>query len=47
MLGTQKNSFYRLLDEVQKCINKKIINEKVVVQAGYTKYESKDMEIFD
>lgn len=47
MLGTQKNSFYRLLDEVQKCINKKVINEKVVVQAGYTKYESKDMEIFD
>ena len=34
MLGTQKNSFHRLLEEIQDCINKKIITEKVIVQAG-------------
>lgn len=47
MLGTQKNSFYRLLEEIQKCIDKKVINEEVVVQAGSTKFKSKDMKIFD
>lgn len=47
MLGTQKNSFQRLLEEIQKCIDKKIINEEVVVQAGSTKFKSKDMKIFD
>ena len=45
-LGTQNNSFYRLLEEVQKCIDEKIINEKVVVQSGGTNFKSKDMEIF-
>ena len=47
MLGTQKNSFHRLLEQIQKCIDKKLINEKVVVQAGSTKFQSEDMEIFD
>ena len=47
MLGTQKNSFHRLLQEIQKCIDKGIINDKVIVQAGSTKFESKDMEIFN
>lgn len=46
MLGTQKNSFNRLLEEIQKCIEEHSINEKVIVQAGDTKFESKDMEIF-
>ncbi len=46
MLGTQNNSFKRLLEEIDKLINKGIIQEKVIVQAGYTKYESKNMEIF-
>lgn len=46
LLGTQDNSFHRLLEEVQRLIDKKIITEKVVVQAGRTKYESKDMEIY-
>lgn len=45
LLGTQDNSFHRLLEEVQALIDKKVITEKVVVQAGRTKYESKDMEI--
>ena len=46
MLGTQNNSFHRLLEEIDKLINKGVIKEKVVVQAGYTKYKSKNMEIF-
>ena len=46
MLGTQNNSFNRLLEEIDRLIEKNVINEKVVVQAGYTKYESKNMEIF-
>lgn len=46
-LGTQDKEFKRLLDEVQKQIDNGIIKDKVVVQAGYTKYESKDMEVFD
>ena len=47
LLGTQNNSFHRLLQEVQTCIDNKIINDKVIVQAGNTKFESNDMEIFD
>ena len=46
LLGTQDNSFHRLLEEVLKLINKNVITEKVIVQAGRTKYESKDMEIY-
>lgn len=45
MLGTQNNSFRRLLEKIQEMIDKKVINEKVIVQAGRTKFESKDMEI--
>ncbi len=45
MLGTQNNSFHRLLEKIQEMIDKKVINEKVIVQAGRTKFESKDMEI--
>lgn len=47
LLGTQKNSFHRLLEEIDKLIEQKIINEEVIVQAGYTKYESKNMKILD
>ena len=46
MLGTQNNSFHRLLEEIDRLIDKKVINEKVIVQAGYTKYSSDNMEIF-
>ena len=46
-LGTQDKGFKRLLDAIQKQINIGNIKEKVIVQAGCTKYESKDMEIFD
>ena len=46
-LGTQDKSFTRLLDKIQEQIDKGNIKDKVVVQAGFTKYNSKDMEIFD
>ena len=47
MLGTQNNSFHRLLEEVEKNIENGTIQEDVIVQAGYTKFESKHMQIFD
>ncbi|MBR3163212.1 MAG: hypothetical protein IKF17_03850 [Clostridia bacterium] len=47
LLGTQNNSFYRLLEEIEKNIEAGNINEKVVVQAGFTKYKSDKMQIFD
>ena len=46
-LGTQDKSFERLLKQIDKEIERGIIKEKVIVQAGHTKYESKNMEIFD
>ena len=47
LLGTQNNSFHRLLEKIEECINNKIIDEEVIVQAGYTKFESANMKIFD
>lgn len=45
-LGTQDKSFERLLKALDNLIDKKIIQEEVVVQAGYTNYESKNMKVF-
>ena len=45
LLGTQNNSFVRLLEAIQKNIDEKIITDEVIVQAGFTKIESKDMKI--
>ena len=47
LLGTQNNSFHRLLEEIDKLVEKGIIKEEILVQAGHTKYESKNMKIFD
>lgn len=46
-LGTQDKSFERLLIEIERLIDKKIIEEEVIVQAGYTNYSSEKMKIFD
>lgn len=46
-LGTNDESFERLLKAIDKAIDKGLIKDKVVVQAGCTKYESKNMEIMD
>ena len=47
LLGTQNNQFTRLLQEIEKCIDNGTINQRVVVQAGFTKFESSKMNIFD
>ena len=47
LLGTQHNEFTRLLQEIDECRKSKKIDEEVIVQAGFTKYESKKMRIFD
>ena len=47
MLGTQNNDFHRLLFEIEKNIEIGSINEEVIVQAGFTKYKSNKMKIFD
>ena len=46
-LGTQDKDFRRLLEAIDKEIEKKTITDEVIVQAGFTKYESKNMKIFD
>ena len=47
ILGTQDKDFSRLLKEIDRLIKEKKITEKVIVQAGTTKYQSKNMKIFD
>ncbi len=42
-LGTQHQEFTRILDYIEKSN----IKDKIIVQAGYTKYKSKKMKIFD
>lgn len=46
-LGTQDKQFTRLLNDIEKEIEKGNIKEKVIVQAGHTKYDSNNMQIFD
>lgn len=47
ILGTQDKPFSRLLNALEKEIKKENIKEKIIVQAGSTKYKSKYMEIHD
>ena len=47
LLGTQNNSFHRLLEKIEQLLQKETIKEEVMVQAGYTKYVSQNMKIFD
>lgn len=46
LLGTQNNTFIRLLKEIEKNISKGNIKEEVIVQAGYTNYVSDKMKIY-
>lgn len=46
-LGTQDKSFHRLLEQLDLLIDEGFIKEKVIVQAGSTKYKSRNMEIID
>ena len=47
ILGTQDKEFPRLLKTIDQEIEKGVIKDKVIVQAGQTKYHSEHMEIFD
>ena len=47
MLGTQNNSFNRIIKEIEKNIKNGTIKEEVIVQAGYTKFETDKMKIID
>ena len=43
-LGTQDKKFTRLLSEIDKLIDKKVISDEVIVQAGYSSdYKSNNM----
>ena len=42
-LGTQKQQFTRLLEYLEKSH----VKDEIIVQAGYTKFNSKKMQIFD
>ena len=46
-LGTQDKPFKRLLKDIDDEIDKGNIQEEVIVQAGYTKYNSSRMKIYD
>ena len=46
LLGTQNYSFHRLLEEIQKCIDKGLISQEVIVQSGGTKFASPQMKLF-
>ena len=47
LLGTQHNEFKRLINEVENNIKSGVIKEEVIVQSGFTKYESNLMKIID
>ena len=45
-VGTHEQAFDRLLKWIDKMVEEKIIKEKVIVQKGYTDYESKNCESY-
>jgi UDP-N-acetylglucosamine transferase subunit ALG13 len=46
-LGTREEPFTRLMQAVEDLARKGKITEKIIVQAGYTKFTSDCMEVFD
>jgi len=46
-LGTQDKEFVRLLEEVEKLIDKGVIKEHVIAQIGSTYYSSDKMQLLD
>lgn len=43
-VGTHEQSFNRLLEEIDKLVEKSFVEEKVVVQTGYSSYIPKNCE---
>lgn len=46
LLGTQNNSFHRLLEEIDKKAEEGLIADEIIVQEGFTKYNSVNLKIF-
>jgi beta-1,4-N-acetylglucosaminyltransferase len=46
-LGTRNEQFIRLIKIIEQLKKKGVILKKIKVQAGFTKYKSEEMEIFD
>jgi len=47
LLGTNDKPFNRLLEAIEKQIVKGNIKDKVIVQTGFTKFKSDNMELLD
>ena len=47
ILGTQDKAFTRLIKEIEALKKDGIIEDKVIVQAGSTKYESNEIKVYD
>ena len=46
-VGTREEPFTRLIKGVEDLVKRGVIREKVIVQAGHTKYSSDHVEVFD
>jgi UDP-N-acetylglucosamine transferase subunit ALG13 len=46
-VGTRDEPFTRLIKGVEDLVKKDVIKEKVIIQAGHTKYRSDCVEVFD
>ncbi len=46
-VGTREEPFLRLLQGIEDLVKRGIIKEKVIIQAGHTKYTSSYVEVFD
>ena len=47
VLGTNDKPFTRLLDAVEQALASGVIQDEVIVQAGFTRYESRYMKVID
>lgn len=46
-VGTHEQGFERLIKEIDRLKEEKVIDEEVIIQKGYTKYEPKFCETYD
>lgn len=46
VLGTHELPFTRLLNEVERLVDKGVLNNDIIVQAGHTPFESDNMTIY-
>jgi UDP-N-acetylglucosamine transferase subunit ALG13/ribosomal protein L33 len=46
-LGTRREPFTRLIKAVERLVKQGSIRDRVIVQAGHTRYQSEHLEIFD